>query len=47
MEHMHGAAGINSGQNRAFAADYWYAAAGVVGLLAAVRVLTYCGAVQR
>ncbi|KAM4057309.1 ferric reductase like transmembrane component domain-containing protein [Hirsutella rhossiliensis] len=47
MGHMHGAAGIDSGLNHAFARDYWYIAAGIVGLLVAVRAVNHYGAVQR
>lgn len=47
MGHTHGAAGINSASNRAFARDYWYIAIGITGLVVAVRAVNYIGAVQR
>ncbi|OAQ94006.1 metalloreductase [Purpureocillium lilacinum] len=46
MDHMHDM-GIGSDINYAFARDYWYIAAGVVGLLVAVRGVNHIGARQR
>lgn len=46
MGHMHGS-GMGFDINYAFARDYWYIVAGVVGMLAAVRAINAYGAAQR
>lgn len=46
MGHMH-TAGVGSATNYAFARDYWYIAAAVVGLLVVIRTVNAFGARQR
>ncbi|KJZ76485.1 hypothetical protein HIM_04214 [Hirsutella minnesotensis 3608] len=46
MSHMH-TAGIGTDLNYAFARDYWYIAAGVVGLFTVVRAVNHYGVIQR
>ncbi|KAK5989687.1 Ferric/cupric reductase transmembrane component 7-like protein [Cladobotryum mycophilum] len=43
----HGMSGIGSDVNHAFARDYWYISAAVVGILVTIRGVNYIGAVQR
>ncbi|KAK2601961.1 ferric-chelate reductase Frp1 [Conoideocrella luteorostrata] len=46
-EHMHMDAGLGMDYNYAFARDYWYIIAGVVGLLTAIRIVDFYVGKQR
>lgn len=47
MDHMHHASGLGMDTNYAFARDYWYIIAGVVGLLTTVHGINRYDAAQR
>jgi hypothetical protein len=47
MSHEHHSTGVGSPTNYAFARDYWYLTAGVIGLATAVRGIGYLDARSR
>ena len=47
MDHMHHDSGLGIDVDLAFARDYWYIIAGVIGGLAAIRGINYYDARQR